>query len=128
MAVPEAVAVSLRSLCRQRKLKIKRLEVEYTDSMSSKKTYDTSNRSECDGPREIWCRVAEASADDRVRYDSRGMEVSHRVYTMEENPKVREDDRLYDDNDEFVVRGVLNPDRLNRYWVILCDEFRGVPM
>ena len=119
--------MSLRSLCHQRLLKIKRMEVEYTASMSAKKTYDTSNRSECDGPREIWCRVDESNADDRVRYDSRGMEVTHRIYTMEENPKVREDDRLYDDNDEFVVRGVLNPDRLGRYWVILCDEFRGVP-
>lgn len=118
--------MSLRRLCRQRKLTIKRLGVENTDSMSAKKTYETSNRAECDGPREIWCRVAEASADDRIAYESRGMLVTHRVYTMEEDPKVREDDRLVDGDDTFVVNGVLNPDRQNRYWVILCEEFRGV--
>lgn len=112
--------MSLRALCRQKKLVVERQSVTASSSASATKTYTTTNRAS--RPRMIWGRVVELSSRDSSEYAQRGINATLAVYTEERDPEVDDKDRIVDGDDHLYVTGIINPDRQNRFWKVLCAE------
>ena len=103
---------------------VKRQTVTNTDAASDSKEYTTGARGSL--PTKWTCRVVPLGLDERLKYAQTGQDVTHAVYGLT-NPQVDERDLFVfgESSRELYVETSHNPDELNRYWKVLCNEVTG---